>query len=162
MILTKELIIRFLVKITIEAFIRTVLMYLVLIIIPSIILLKPPVISPLFIYILIICIIASALYMYIISPILITLAYFLVFFNSVIRLGGGTLEYDFFIEVFKISFSLDLSLLIFVLFSVTVVPMSLSAFYSYYVTVTNTHVRKPPLPLTGATIRNILSEIFEI
>jgi hypothetical protein len=150
----------YLIKITIEATIRTFLIYIIMILIPSIILNKPVYIDRLFFEILIICIAASALEKYIISPILISLAYIYSFLNTVIRFGGGILAYEYIFLNFKITFSLDATLLLVVLFGFSVVPMCIIAFYSFFVTIKETYTRRPPMPLVAPTVRQILEEIL--
>ncbi|HLI46667.1 MAG TPA: hypothetical protein VKU94_05680 [Geobacterales bacterium] len=144
----------------IEGLLRTILIYLLLILIPAIVLMKPIVITRTFLDITIICIAASAFRMYIISPILITLAYIYSFFYTVITLNVGMLNYNLNVYTFEIFFSLDVSPLLFAIFAIIVVPMSLSAFYSYFMTQATGNIRRPPMPLTGTTIRDIILEIL--
>jgi len=144
----------------IEGILRTILVYVVLILIPAIILMKPVIITRIFLELLIICIAASAFRMYIISPILITLAYAYSFFYTVSSLHEGLLFYNISAYTFQVSFSLDISPLLFAIFSFIVIPMSISAFYSYYMTQATGNIRRPPVPLTGATIRDIILEIL--
>ncbi len=143
-----------------EGIIKGILAYVVLILIPAIILVKPPTIGPIFLHIILICIAASALRMYIISPLLITLAYVYAFLNTVNTLNAGILSYTWKVLDFTVSFTLDASVLIVALFAVVSVPMILSAFYSYFITEAQKRVRRPPMPLTGATLREIISEIL--
>ncbi len=143
-----------------EGIVKGILAYVVLILIPAMILVKPPVVSTVFIYITLICIAASALRMYIISPILIALAYIYAFLNTVIALNVGILSYAWEILGFTVSFTLDVSVLIVALFAGVTVPMILSAFYSYFITSAQKTVRRPPVPLTGTTMREIISEIL--
>lgn len=144
----------------IEGIIRGILIYFIFIIIPAVILVRPIVITRTFLEILAICIAASALRMYVISPVLITLAYFYSFLVTATSLNLGLLQYSWEAYTFHISFSLDISPLLLALFATTLVPMSISAFYSYFITQASGNIRRPPMPLTGATIRNIISEIL--
>jgi len=157
---TTELIKAYLFVTLIEGILRTIIIYLVLIILPAVILMRPIVITKTFLDILVICIAASALRIYVISPILITLAYFYSFLVSANTLNFGYLSYNWEVYTFQISFFLDMSPLVFVLFATIVIPMSISAFYSYYITQATGNIRRPPVPLTGATIRDIILEIL--
>jgi len=57
-------------------------------------------------------------------------------------------------------FTLDVTLLLVVLFGFSVVPMCIIAFYSFFVTIRKTYERRPPLPLVTPTIREIIEEIL--
>jgi hypothetical protein len=157
---TKDILKAYIIVTLIEGIIRSVLIYIILILIPAMILMRPIVITRTFLEILIICLLASAFRMYVISPILITLAYVYTFFITASNLNAGLLSYNWEVLTFQISFSLDVSPLLFALFATIVIPMSISAFYSYYITQATGNIRRPPMPLTGATIRDIILEIL--
>jgi hypothetical protein len=157
---TSSIIKTYLIATLIEGILRTVLIYVIFIIIPAVVLSKPIIITNTFLYILAICIIAASLRMYVISPVLITLAYFLSFVITATNLNFGSVSDSWNVLSFNISLSLDVTLFLVAMFAAVVVPMSLSAFYSYFITQASGNVRRPPIPLTGATLRDILSEIL--
>jgi len=149
-----------LIRILIEGIIRGFLVYFILIMLPSIILFKPLYIDRLFIEVLILSLAATAFDKYIISPIILSLTYVYTFINTVIRLNGGIVYYEFFILNFKVSFSLDVSLFLILQFGFSVVPLCLIAFHSYYVSIYKIYNRRPPTAMVVPTIREILQDIF--